>query len=208
VFDPKHASEINIMQAGDMNEVVSVHLASFQGFFLTFLGPRFLRELYAGIIADPTGITFVYRKENHILGFVAGTSQPASFYRRLLHRRMLRFVWVSLIPILKRPAIIPRLLRAYDMPRQAEYGEQCGTLMSLAVAPQAQGMGIGKNLVQAFLNEAACRGLAEINLLTDRLNNESTNQFYLRYGFRLFRSYTTFEGREMNEYRIDIPEGI
>jgi len=38
---------IRAMDINDVNAVVKVHLSSFQGFFLTFLGRRFLSELYA-----------------------------------------------------------------------------------------------------------------------------------------------------------------
>jgi hypothetical protein len=92
------------MQDRDVYGVTRVHLASFQGFFLTFLGSRFLSELYAGIVTDPAGIAFVYRKENHILGFIAGMAQPSGFYRRLL--------------------------RVLTMPQQAGPVDGCGTLKS------------------------------------------------------------------------------
>jgi ribosomal protein S18 acetylase RimI-like enzyme len=195
---------IRRMLATDISGVVEIHLQSFPHFFLSFLGPGFLKELYTGILEDPSGISYVYEDKGGLLGFVAGTDQPGGFYRRLLRQRILRFGWASLGPVLRRPAITPRLLRAFHMPRQAESSGKCGTLMSIAVAPQTQGMGIGKQLVQAFLDEAALRGLTDVNLTTDRRNNEATNQFYLRYGFQLAHTYTTPEGREMNEYRIKL----
>ena len=73
--------------ATDVRDMVAVHMRSFEGFFLTFLGPAFLRELYASTLADPSGIGFVVEKDRCICGFVAGTVQPSGFYRRLLLRR-------------------------------------------------------------------------------------------------------------------------
>ena len=43
----------------DIPTVVAVHLASFPGFFLSFLGPKFLALLYEGLIADPQGLVMV-----------------------------------------------------------------------------------------------------------------------------------------------------
>ena len=91
------------------------------------------------------------------------------------------------------------------LPSQADPGEGCATLMSIAVLPEAQGHGAGKALVCAFLEEAARRGSKHVNLTTDRDSNDSTNRFYQKLGFRLHRTYTTPEGRAMNEYRIDLP---
>lgn len=195
---------VRAMNINDVNAVVKVHLSSFQGFFLTFLGHQFLNELYAGIVADSTGIAFVCREDDHILGFVAGTSQPAGFYSRLLHRSWWRFALASLIPILKNPLIIPRLLRAFRKPQDVSNQPDTGTLMSIAVAPEMQGRGLGQALVKAFLEEAADRGLKYVDLTTDKNNNDFVNQFYQRMGFRCSRTFVTPEGREMNEYVIDI----
>jgi ribosomal protein S18 acetylase RimI-like enzyme len=76
--------------------------------------------------------------------------------------------------------------------------------MSVAVAPEAQGQRMGQVLVKAFLEEAVRRGLKHVDLTTDKNNNDSVNQFYQRMGFRVSRTFVTPEGREMNEYVIDV----
>ena len=207
MLEQQLASQIRPMQMRDKNEVVSVHLASFQGFFLTFLGRQFLSELYAAIVDDATGVAFVCSEGARVLGFVAGTSQPAGFYSRLLQRRWWRFGMASLVPILKNPLIIPRLLRAFRKPQDVADRPDIGTLMSIAVSPDSQGRGIGQSLVKAFLEEAAKRGLKYVNLTTDKNNNDSVNQFYQRLGFRCARTFVTSEGREMNEYVIATQHG-
>jgi len=77
--------------------------------------------------------------------------------------------------------------------------------MSIAVLPGEQSQGIGQRLVAAFLEEAAKRGLQQMDLTTDKCNNASVNAFYLQQGFSCVHSFVTPEGREMNEYRIDLP---
>ncbi|RJP52191.1 MAG: GNAT family N-acetyltransferase [Anaerolineaceae bacterium] len=199
-----NVGNIREMDINDVNAVVKVHLSSFQGFFLTFLGRQFLNELYTSVVADSTGIAFVCSEEARVLGFVAGTSQPAGFYGRLLHRRWWRFVLSSLTPILKNPLIIPRLLRAIRKPQDVSNQPDTGTLMSIAVTPEAQGRGLGLALVKAFLEEAADRGLKHVDLTTDKNNNDSVNQFYRCMGFRCSRTFVTPEGREMNKYMIKL----
>jgi len=76
--------------------------------------------------------------------------------------------------------------------------------MSIAVLPERQGQGIGQALVRAFLSEAARRGLNKVNLTTDRVANDAANVFYQRLGFVCRRHFVTPEGRQMNEYVIDL----
>jgi ribosomal protein S18 acetylase RimI-like enzyme len=193
------------MTTTDVSAVVQVHLDSFPGFFLTFLGPAFLRELYVATLMDPSGISFVAANGTGIHGFVTGTSQSAGFYRRLLRCRWWRFALAAAFPAIKRPSIIARLLRAFSMPGQVTQQEKRGTLMSIAVLPEAQGQGIGQALVKAFLEEATRRCLRQVDLTTDRNNNEATNRFYQDLGFSCESTFTTSEGRVMNEYVISVP---
>ncbi len=186
--------------------LVEIHLLSFRNFFLTFLGPAFLRELYGAIVADPSGIGCVAWSEGRVSGFAIGTSHSAGLYARLLRRRWWRFGLAALPAFIRRPSILPRLLRAFSMPGQEPSGENNGTLMSIAVHPAFQGQGVGAQLVGAFLQEAAVRGLDGVDLTTDALENEPANRFYQGLGFGLKRSYVTPEGRKMNEYLIRFPQ--
>jgi len=195
---------IRFMGREDVSAVIHVHLSSFLNFFLSFLGAAFLRELYNGTLIDPSGIGFVAENEEGICGFVTGTTQPSGFYRRLLRNRWWRFVFASISPVLKRPSIIPRLIRALSMPEKAKKQDGRGTLMSIAVLPEMKGKGIGKALVYAFLKDAANRGLQQVDLLSDRYNNDDVNAFYKGLGFRCERQFTTPEGRVMNEYVIEV----
>lgn len=190
--------------SADVPAVVQVHMHSFSGFFLTVLGAPFLRELYMATLADRDGIGFVAENEKDVCGFVTGTAQPAGFYRRLLRQRWWRFAGAAALPALRQPTIIPRLLRAISMPEQVTRQPGRGTLMSIGVLPEAQGKRIGQALVRAFLEEAARRGLLQVDLTTDRDNNEATNCFYQKLGFVCERTFTTPEGRAMNEYVIDL----
>jgi ribosomal protein S18 acetylase RimI-like enzyme len=202
---PSATLSIKRMVPADVSAVVQVHLDSFLGFFLTFLGPAFLRELYVATLTDSSGISFVAEDGQGICGFVAGTAQPSGFYRRLLRRRWWRFALAAVLPVLKRPSIIARLLRAFSMPGQVTQQEKRGTLMSIAVLPEAQGRGIGQALVKAFLEEATRRCLRQVDLTTDRNNNEATNRFYQNLGFSCESTFTTSEGRVMNEYVVSLP---
>ena len=200
----KSHSLVRPMHVSDVQAVVRVHLLSFQGFFLTFLGPGFLYELYSAIIADSSGIVFVWEQDNQIVGFVAGTDQPSGLYTRLLRQRLWLFCLASIKPALLKPSIIPRLLRALTIQKRLESIQGMGTLMSVAVLPKNQKQGIDKSLIETFLKEAKERGLTKVNLTTDTCDNNAVNHFYKQLGFVCARTFITSEGRQMNEYVIAV----
>lgn len=195
------------MKSEHVTAVVRAHLASFPGFFLSFLGPRFLSLFYAGICAAPEGIGFVYLNGvGTPAGFVAGSSNPRGFYSRLLKRDWLRFAFASVSAILRRPTVIGRVARGVVHPGGNPVGNDVAGLFSIGVLPELQGTGAGKLLVRAFLHEAGRRGCRRVFLTTDRDNNEAVNAFYRKLGFSIERQFETPEGRRMNEYWINLAE--
>lgn len=192
------------MQPMDVPAASEIHLSAFQGFFLTFLGRAFLNELYTAILEDPTGIAWVGGDSMEVTGFIAGSLDLNGFYRHLLKFRWLRFGCAAFPAFLKKPSILPRLLRALALPRQILPTPNCATIMSVAVHPAYQGHGLGQALVRSFLKEARQRGAEHVNLSTNARDNHATNCFYQSMGFSLYHNYTTPEGREMNEYIIDL----
>lgn len=201
-----HSAEPSFRPAGaaDVPRMAAIHLAAFPNFFLTILGRRFLVELYQGILTDQAGVAVVCVAGGEVRGFVAGTVAPANFYGRLIRRRWLRFALAALGPAIRRPAIVPRLLRAFRKPAEERQSPDGALLMSIAVDPAAQRGGIGARLVAEFCTACRQRGVTRIRLTTDRLGNEAVNDFYVRHGFRVAGTFTTPEGREMNEYVLDL----
>src|SRR4030042_4230523 len=186
-------SKIRIQQITqiDVKRVVDIHLQVFEGFFLTFLGPRFLTTLYSAIVDDPTGISLLAYDDQIIYGFAVGTSEPSGFYLRLIKHKLWKFVIASLQPFFINPKILPRLLRALLMPNKAALPDGWGLLMSFGVSNEVQNNGVGRLLIDAFLEEATQRGLKKVYLTTDKDNNDKANAFYIKKGFRCENSFIT-----------------
>lgn len=197
---------LRVLSFENLDVVVQIHIRGFPDFFLTFLGPSFLRLLYHNIVVDPEGILLVAEVDGTVAGFVAGVTHQDGFYRRLIRRQKWSFAWAALGAALRRPAIIPRLWRALQRPSDAAESTAGACLMSIAVSPAFQRQGIGKQLVEAFCQELAARGEMAVCLTTDRDHNEAANHFYQRLNFKLVRSFTTPEGRAMNEYVRNLQE--
>jgi ribosomal protein S18 acetylase RimI-like enzyme len=193
------------MYKNDIDFVVKIHLESFPGFFLSFLGPRFLKLYYSGICSAPEGIRFVLLNSDNVpAGFVVGTSNPRGFYSRLLKREWWKFALASISAVLKKPSSVKRIVRAFSHPGENPIGAEVAGLFSIGVVPELQGTGAGKKLVTAFLDESRARGCKKVFLTTDRDDNDAVKIFYQKLGFRIERQYVTPEGRRMNEYWLDI----
>lgn len=194
------------MRAEDLDCVVDIHLTAFPGFFLTFMGRRFLREFYRGTVEDSASLALVAEGvRQDLLGFVVGHLEPEGFYRRLLLRRGWAFALASLSALCRRPKILPRVVRALGYRGNPPEEKGGALLASLAVAADRQSRGVGQLLVGRFLTECRNRGATYVYLTTDRDGNDLVNRFYRNNGWTLDREYRTPEGRWLNRFRYSFP---
>ncbi len=187
-----------------VDSVVRLHLNAFPDYFLSCLGPRFLREFYVSFLMDPVAVAFVARDEHaEVVGAVVGPLDPRGFFSRLLRRRWWAFCQASLGTALNRPSTVRRLIRALAYRGDVPEGPVRALLSSVAVSPSAQGRGVGKTLVRRWLAEAGRRSASGCYLATDADNNDAVNRFYRSIGWKLESTYTTPERRKMNRYIYD-----
>ncbi|GLH73385.1 hypothetical protein GETHLI_18870 [Geothrix limicola] len=196
-------SEIRDARVKDIAGVVAVHMASFQNFFLTFLGRRFLSHLYLEVTREPGAVFLVATSpENEIIGFAAGVPDLGAFYQRLARRKWLTFGLSSMRAAILQPSIIPRLWRSLGASRLAAHASYPATLMSLAVIPNQKRTGIGKRLIMRYLSRLKRDGVLGVCLTTDRDGNAPVLAFYEKLGFTRTREYCTREGRWICEFSI------
>jgi ribosomal protein S18 acetylase RimI-like enzyme len=190
----------------DLPEIVRVHQAAFPGFFLTQLGPTFLREYYRTVCDFEDGIALLACTKSGVAeGFVAGFVRPAAFYQ-LLRSRRVRLGVAAMPALLRRPTLLPRLLRNGRRAADSSRGPQAdreSELASIGVAPTGQGKGIGRALVAAFIEHSRARGADRVSLTTDVRDNESVNRFYQTLGFHVAGVETVGE-RLMNRYELPL----
>lgn len=189
----------------DLAAVVRIHQNAFPGFFLTFLGPRFLKEFYTAFLEEINSIALVYQepKSGRILGFVVGTILPSGFFKRLLKRRWWAFCLASLSAVFRKPTSVPRIFRALFYRGTPPSGKVRALLSSIAVDPDSGGRGLGKALVESWVEEVRKRGMPGCYLTTDAEGNDTVNHFYERCGWKVESTYVTPEGRKMNRYILD-----
>jgi len=193
--------ELSAKEGWLIEEIVSIHLAAFQGFFLTFMGRGFLRQMYRSYCDHSASAILAAVRNGRAVGFVAYSEDLSGLYRFMLKKRLVPFAWYSLCAFIRKPNIFFRLMRAFLKPREARHTEQYVKLASIGICPEMQMMGIGSQLISALKSHIDSTQYAYISLETDSDDNDAANKFYRKNGFVPVREYTTREGRKMTEYR-------
>jgi len=195
---------IKTISDSDLNEVVHIHQKAFKGFLMTLLGQKFLYEYYHLVLNYPDNISLIYETDNgQILGFATGYMNPARFYSEL-KKRKIKLILSALMHIALRPRLWKRILDSYryaDIHSSANNSEKdTAELASIAVDPDLQNKGVGRELLSAFINEAMTRDASKVVLTTDAEDNEHVNKFYKKAGFAIQCTFEKSKGRKMNQY--------
>lgn len=197
-------SAIRPMVPSDVAQVVEIHLRSFEEHFLTALGRRFLRLYYKSLLGAPRGIALVHCREERVLGFAVGLVNPRPFYDRLLRRRWLHFGIASLPALLRRPTLLPQLVRrGTGFAATHPPAEDAATLSSIAVSPEAAGSGIGTALMKQFVAAARERGARSVHWAAKK-HEEQALKFYQKVGASEVHEMQTPEGEEIIEYTLRV----
>ena len=165
--------------------------------FLSSLGDGFLRELYRGLLTDRQAIVLVAEDDyGRIAGFIAGTPSVGAFYRRFAIRQGAWAVAAALPALVRRPALVPKILETARYPSTAA-DLPPAELLSIAVAPASRGTGVGRALVKALLAAMGAHGATPIKVLV-REENEGANRFYGSLGFRAAGQVVLHDRRPSN----------
>lgn len=182
----------------DVERIVEVHINAFEGFFLTFLGPKFLHLLYTGFIDN--GVLRVAVVDSNVIGFSAGTEQPEVFFSNLRREKWFSFFLAAAPSLIKKPSLVIKKLYGaiFYKGDSVERLNNSFLLSSLAVDPHLEGKGIGKALIND-LNEVVSekRCSETVYLITDKNENSSVLGFYNKCGFSIESEFKQSGQREM-----------
>lgn len=192
--------------------LADLHAAAFSGFFLTSLGRPFLIEYYRTVLLYPGGLCLIAGTPARLWGFAAGFLDPPKFYA-FLRSRAVRFACPACAAVLRRPFLLGRVMasarrvgarRVGGRPPAGGTGEGVGELASLAVAPAAEGRGLGRALVTRFCETASSRGARRVRLTTDADGNERVRRFYESLGFVAMEVDHREPRRRMQHYELEL----
>lgn len=184
-----------------VNQIVDIHMKTFEGFFLTFLGKGFLKHLYKGFLKHNLSGMIVAQYEGNVVAFLAYSENLSGFYKYLIKKSLLPFAWYGMCAVIRKPIYIVRLLRAFLKPGESRRAEKYIELSSIGVDPEYKKHHIGSQLISKLKGMFCKKEFEYIKLETDAKDNDIANEFYIKNDFVLANSYFTYEGRKMNEYR-------
>lgn len=193
--------EVRLVDKSDINNIVVIHNASFQGFFLTNLGGEFLYVYYNAFRKSKRGIVLGCYKNSKLVGFCAATEISVGFNSALIIDNFFPFLLQAFKLILVNPKSVVRLFR--NMKKSSSSVKDKGLyseLFSIAVLPTEQNTGVGKLLLNRLEIELKLRGCGELTLTTDSLNNEQTLIFYRKMDYHIMYEFVAYPQRKM--YRL------
>lgn len=185
-----------------VKEIVKIHLDTFTGFFLTFMGRGFLHQMYSSYLSHSESNILVAIDDSHVIGFLAYSSDMSGLYKHMIKYRLIQFCWYSLGAFCRKPKTFLRLVRAFLKPNEAKRDVEYVELASIGVSPVYKSIGVGSKLIAELKKSVNFDRYKYISLETDAVDNDAVNNFYCKNGFVLFREFETHEGRKMNEYRF------
>ncbi|MHC4115473.1 MAG: GNAT family N-acetyltransferase [Planctomycetota bacterium] len=161
-----------------------LHIRGISTGFISSLGPEFVTALYEAIVEDKSSFGLVAVENNKVLGFIAFSTNLSRLYQYAILKKGLKFAFI-LIPKMMSLQIIRKVWANLFYPKKMKLMNLPGAeLLSIAVAPEARGRRIAKQLVVAGFQECSKRGIDKIKVLV-AVQNEEANKLYLKCGFKL-----------------------
>ena len=186
-----------------IDEIVTIHLNTFTGFFLTFMGRGFLRQMYQSYCDHEESGLLVAEGDGKTVGFLAYSSDFSGLYKFMIKTRLVQFGWYSMGAFFRRPSAFLHIIKAFLKPSEVKRKEKYVELSSIGVDPNVKSKGVGSKLIEKLKKLVDFEEYAYITLGTDAVNNEGAIHFYEKNGFIRERMFVTDEGRKMYEYRFE-----
>lgn len=187
----------------EASRLALLHQDNIETGFLSQLGRPFLELLYRELIRSDKAVCLVAEDKGLIIGYVCGCENTRSFYRDFLRRKFLSAGAKLFFKALK-PATARGVFEHLRGARQAEAPGSLPTpeLISLAVARQFRGAGIGGYLVAALASELDRRAIAEFKVVVGS-SLLAANAFYKKMGFELVGKTEIHAGQVSNVFKAN-----
>jgi glycosyltransferase involved in cell wall biosynthesis/ribosomal protein S18 acetylase RimI-like enzyme len=189
-------------RAEDATSLARLHRESLPGSFLPTLGDRFLRRMYRALADDRGAVALVAEQDGDVLGFATGVVSGRGFSWRFYRRHA--------IPAL--PTLLPRLVHTDVSRRVLESARHAARpdrptlpdpeLVSIAVAAEARGRGIGRSLAGEVVSGLEDLGASEVKVVVGA-DNAPGNDLYARMGFRYRTRIALHDGAPSNVWVIE-----
>jgi ribosomal protein S18 acetylase RimI-like enzyme len=195
------------MQRAHARAVARIHADALAGDFLPSLGVRFLRVFYEGVLDRGVGFGFVHVGESsqqdlEPCGFVLGSVDTRSLFKRVLSSRMLALGLAALPAVLQRPLLLRNVAETFLYPSKEGQSPYQAELVVIAVEATHRGRHIGESLV-GELNRVFREQGVRAYKVTVLQSNQGANRFYQRLGFQLSFEFALY-GKQWYLYTCEL----
>jgi ribosomal protein S18 acetylase RimI-like enzyme len=203
------------MSPADLGFVVREHRRHFPDGFFARLGRGFLREYYRAFLTSAKSRTVVAELDGTPVGYLVGVTDPAAHRSHVVQHHGRTLVVRAVAAMLVRPSLAYRFLRTrvglYTCkllrrprahsggPVQANDASVTAVLTHVAVAPEAQSIGIGSELIDHFDQEVAAAGCDRLALVTAS-GEHGAGPYYRRRGWMPRGERRTPDGMRLTTY--------
>jgi GNAT superfamily N-acetyltransferase len=205
------------MSTADLGFVVREHRRHFPDGFFARLGRGFLREYYRAFLTSAKSRTVVAELDDTPVGYLVGVTDPAGHRSHVVHRHGRTLVARAVAAMLVRPSLAYCFLRTRlglytrkllrrrpgvvsDAPADSGTDSSATAVLThVAVAPEAQSIGIGSELIEHFDQEVAAVGCDRLALVTAS-GEDGAGPYYRRRGWTARGERRTPDGRRLTTY--------
>lgn len=188
---------IELMTTEDASDVGRLHRECIKTGFLSTLGPRFLRSLYAGLARSPHAFGFVAKRDSAVVGFIMCATDVSRVFRGLILKRFVQLA-LPLLRFLLRWRTVKRILETLFYPRRVSQDLPRPEVLSVAVDGECRGQGVGGMLMQACLERFRNLGIRCVKAAVGA-ENPGANSYFRKAGFELVTTMV-LHGRTVTVY--------
>ena len=199
------------MQNRDAEAVARLHCAAMGDSLWARLGPRFLTELYRGLIDSPHFLGFVYEEPGSepgdvgtIRGFIAGSTDASRMMSEVFKSRFLVLGAAAVPGVVRQPGVVVKLAqtaRYFALSSDDDLDIPAESLFC-SFEPALRGRRISGHVNKYLFDDLLARGHRYVKVTTET-DNQGANRQLRSWGFE-DRGRFTFYGKEMVRYVLDM----
>lgn len=203
------------LEPSHLKAVARLHRDVLPPSFFSRLGQRYLRAYLDTYRASPHALAVVALVEDEVKGFLVGSVSPAPHARWVIRAAGTRLALIGLLGLLSRPGLLAlflrtrlrrylrgltRRLRPAAARTDTVTAVSPAVLAHVAVAPDAQRLGVGQALAQRFVGDVRASGGSAVELVT-RAESDA-EKFYARLGYERVGQRVDDDGTAWARYRL------
>ncbi len=176
--------EFGKLESKHAEQIAMLHIQGINTGFISSLGIDFVTALYEAIAKNKSSFGFVAEENDKVLGFVAFTTNINKLYKSVILKKGWRFALLLAGKMFSLKRIKKVFETLFYPSRIKKMNLPLAELLSIVVADESQGKGLGLQLLQKGLAGCAKRGIDKVKVLVGA-DNKPANELYQKCGFEL-----------------------